>query len=64
MYDLVGTMLLTAFAGLHLAPAAAIPLYFKRERELRGHWQAIALPAPCATPGCLRGWGGHARQHT
>lgn len=63
MYDLVGTMLLTAFAGLHLAPAAAIPLYFKRERELRGHWQAIALPAHPVESSAYRSGGAVVTAH-
>lgn len=63
MYDLIGTMLLAAFAGVHLAPVAAIPLYFRRERELRGHWQTVALPARAVEGSAYRSGGAVVTAH-
>lgn len=63
MFDLIGTMLLAGFAGLHLAPIAAIPLYRKRERELRGHWQAIALPGRAIEGSAYRSGGVVVTEH-
>lgn len=63
MSDFIGAMLLSVFAGLHLAPAAAIPLYFKRERELRGLWQTVALPAQPVESSAYRSGGAVVTAH-